>query len=107
MNPRLRLAVLAGLFLIAALALQLPEESVHNRVPGPSGAPPRRPSPAPPRLTGAQINRQDHLRPAQRRRELRDGRTRPLLAVLPLELAGVRIAIAGIAADRRTTASVL
>jgi hypothetical protein len=82
--------------------------------------PPRRPSPAAatarpapspptsppaPRVDRAALDRQDHSPVDQRRRETAAFDDRPLLAQLPLELAGVTIDIAGLAAD--TTATIL
>lgn len=57
---------------------------------------------AAPRPTRSQVNRQDQVSAAHRRRETRAFDDRPLLAVLPLELAGVKIEITGLARDGRT-----
>jgi hypothetical protein len=56
-------------------------------------------TPAPPRLDHATLDRQDRRSSQQRRREQRAFDDRPLLAQLPLTLAGVRIDLAGLAAD--------
>ncbi len=58
-------------------------------------------TPAPPRLRRAEIDRQDRITAAQRRRESRALDDRPLLAELPLELGPVTIALAGQAPDGR------
>lgn len=105
MRQATRLAVLAGLFALAAIALQLPDLQTPPSDPGVAPVTPT-PTPvatAPEPLTAAQINRQDRTSAAQRRRETRAFDRRPLLAALPIELAGVRIDIAGLAADQRTT----
>jgi hypothetical protein len=56
-------------------------------------------TPAPPRLDDATLDRQDRTTSRQRRREQRAFDARPLLAQLPLTLGGVRIDLAGLAAD--------
>jgi len=58
-------------------------------------------TPAPPRLPRAEIDRQDRITAAQRRRESRALDDRPLLAELPLELGPVTIGLAGQARDAR------
>jgi hypothetical protein len=58
-------------------------------------------TPAPPRLDHATLDRQDRTNSQQRRREQRAFDDRPLLAQLPLTLGGVRIDLAGLAADHR------
>jgi hypothetical protein len=60
-------------------------------------------TPVPPKLGRAVIDRQDRSTRRERERESRAFDSRPLLTRLPLELAGVRIDIAGLAADGRTT----
>ena len=65
---------------------------VPTRTPAPPSARPRRDRPPGPQHAGAI---------ASASRSVFDGR--PLLTQLPLELAGVRIDIAGLAADRATT----
>lgn len=60
-------------------------------------------TPVPPSLGRDVINRQDRSTRRDRARESRAFDRRPLLTQLPLELAGVRIDIAGLAADRETT----
>jgi hypothetical protein len=60
-------------------------------------------TPVPPRLGRAVIDRQDRSSRRDRARESQMFDSRPLLTQLPLELAGVRIDIAGLAADRETT----
>lgn len=101
MSRWFRLLAVAVLFAIAAVVLQLPEKQL--TLSGKAPADPATPATTPPSLTAAQINRQDRVSRAHRRRETRAFDRRPLLAVLPLELAGVRIEIGGLSADGRTT----
>ena len=56
-----------------------------------------------PRLSDAQINRQDPPEPRRQRREARAHDQRPLLTVLPTTLQGVTFDIGGLADDDRTT----
>ena len=71
--------------------------------PAPAGAPAARVTPAPPVLGRETINHQDRTSRARRRREAAAFDARPLLTRLPLELAGVRIDLAGLAPDGHTT----
>ncbi len=106
MTRRARAVALTALVLVAIAVLELPD-----RDPAPRGAPTARATPTatatppgpPPRASRAQINAQDRLTHAQRTREQRQVAARRLLDHLPLELAGVRIDVAGIAPDRRRT----
>lgn len=103
MSRPARLAVFAALFVLAVVALELPDATLSppTRPPDTTAAP--KPTATPPSLTAAEVNRQDRVSATHRRRETRAFDARPLLAVLPLELAGVRIEIAGLAADQHTT----
>jgi hypothetical protein len=56
-----------------------------------------------PRPTARQIDRQDRPDPRRQRREARAFDSRPLLAVLPTTLDGVRFEIGGLAAGGRAT----
>lgn len=56
-----------------------------------------------PRLTNAQVNRQDRPDDKRRREEGRTFDRRPLLSALPTTLQGVRFDIGGLATDGRTT----
>jgi hypothetical protein len=60
-------------------------------------------TPVPPSFGRDVIDRQDRSTRRERERESQVFDSRPLLTQLPLELAGVRIDIAGLAADRETT----
>jgi hypothetical protein len=108
------LLVLAALLTIAA-AIALSAQSGkpptgHAERPGSPATTPtpaQTRTPAPPRLDGAAINRQDRTTHQHRAREARAYDTRPLLSRLPLERAGVRIGIAGLAADDHTTVLVI
>lgn len=106
MTRRNRALALAGLFALAVVGLGLPDADLtarpHRELTEYS-SPARRPTPVPPRLDRREINTQDRTSAAHRRHELRDTAARPLLAVLPVELASVRIAVDGVAADGRTT----
>lgn len=110
MRTPLVLVALAAIAAAIALA-QAHDES--QRAPA-SGAAPTRPqratptpapvrTPAPPRLSRAQINRQDRAGAARRAIEARVFDARPLLQRLPLARGGVRIDIAGLAPDDRST----
>lgn len=105
MTGRTRAVALAGLLLVAVIVIELPDAELPGRHRPETASPPSRlrPTPAPPRLDSRTINQQDRTNPAQRRREHRDAARRPLLAVLPINLAGVRIGVGGIGADGRTT----
>src|SRR4051794_5562011 len=95
-----RLLTLAGLFLVAAVAIEIPDATTDPPIP------PQRSAAAtatPPALTPAQTNRQDRVGARHRLREVLAFDGRPLLSLLPIELAGVRIEIAGLAVDRRRT----
>jgi hypothetical protein len=59
-------------------------------------------TPAPPAIERDAINRQDRTGRAHRAREARVFDTRPLLTELPLELADVRIDLAGLHRDGQT-----
>jgi hypothetical protein len=98
------IVILASLALAAA-ALTAPPDTQRAR-PAPTRAvrslvPAR--TPRPPALARAQLERQDRVDAAQRRREGAALDRRALLAHLPLALAGVTIDIAGLGADGRTT----
>lgn len=106
MTRRTRRLALSGLFVLAVVGLELPDADLKvrpQRELTAHASPARRPTPVPPQLDRQEINEQDRTSAAHRRRELRDAAARPLLAVLPVELAGVRMAVDGIAADDRTT----
>ena len=106
MSRGARAVALTALVLGVIVVLELPD-----RDPAPRGAPTARATPTatatpqrpPPRASRAQINAQDRLTHAQRTREQRLVAARRLLDHLPLELAGVRIDVAGIAPDGRRT----
>lgn len=102
MSRRARLLAFAALFVLAVVALQLPETQVPAPSP-PSSTATRPPTSTPPPLVAAQLDQQDRVGRLHRRRETLAFDRRPLLSVLPLELAGVGIEIAGLAADGRTT----
>lgn len=107
MSRPVRWLAIAGLLLLAAVGLQLPDQGLKPRLPR-SEEQPAEPgkspaTPTPPALASAELNRQDRVNRAHRRRETRAFDLRPLLAVLPLELAGVRVDVVGLAADNRTT----
>lgn len=94
-------AVLAVL-VTAALGLRVPEASI-SPSPRLRSIPQPTPKQSPPKLSAVAIDRQDRVTRAHRDRETRAFDERPLLALLPLELAGVRIEISGLAADGRRT----
>lgn len=104
MRALLTLAALAAMAAAVALSAQpstrptpgSPTETA-TATPTPAG------TPAPPRLGGAAINRQDRVSAAHRVREARVLDSRPLLARLPMTRGGVRIDIAGLSADERAT----
>lgn len=103
MNPAGRSILLVVLLLVAALILRLPDTefgSPHRPVTEPPIA---TPSATPPLLSAKAADRQDRVDDAHRRRETRAFDDRPLLAVLPVTLGGVRIAIEGLSADGVTT----
>jgi hypothetical protein len=101
MTRAARAAALCALLLVAAIALRLPDAEFASRRPETGEVTVPR-SPTPPVVRAAAANRQDRTRRAHRRRETRAFDGRPLLAVLPLELGGVRITIEGLAADGTT-----
>lgn len=84
-------------------------QRVSAPVPRPTAPPARAPSPLSLAdnsgrvASPAAIDRQDHVSRAHEKREARAFDQRPLLAQLPLTYHGVRIDIAGLAADGRTT----
>lgn len=95
-----RVCVFAALFVGAVVALELPDSGIQL---SPRVTPTPMATAEPPAITAAEADRQDRVGAMHRRREARAFDRRPLLSVLPLELAGVRIRIAGLAADDRTT----
>jgi hypothetical protein len=99
----LALAILAAI--AAAVALSTPPTTRHA-----APAQPRRTltpeptrTPAPPELPVRAINGQDRTSAGHRAREARAFDSRRLLARLPLQRAGVRIDLAGLAPDEHTT----
>jgi hypothetical protein len=107
MRTVLALAALAAIAAATTLAAQpgskeatqLPRAPMVT--PGPSPSP--QPTPAPPRLAPAVIDRQDRTSWRHREREAEVFDARQLLSRLPLERDGVRVDIAGLAADDGTT----
>jgi hypothetical protein len=98
-------AALIGLALAAAT---LERKSLPHppATPAPRPLTPARPptvTPAPPHVRENAIDRQDRTTARQRQREAAAFDRRPLLSHLPLRLAGITIAIAGLADDERTT----
>lgn len=61
------------------------------------------PVPAPPTLSAEQINEQDQVSAAHRRRESLAMDSRPLLDHLPIAVDGVAVSVGGLAADNATT----
>jgi hypothetical protein len=107
MRALLALAALAAIAAAITLGAQPPSEQA-TPLPAPptvtpAPVPPAEPTPAPPPLETAEINRQDRTSRHHRDREADVFDARPLLSRLPLERDGVRIDIAGLAADDRTT----
>lgn len=102
MSGRARFLAYSILFVLAAVALQLPDAQLAEPIDSFRPAPPT-PTVTPSPLTSTEVNRQDRVGRAHRRRETRAFDRRPLLAVLPLDLGGVRIEIAGLAEDGKTT----
>jgi hypothetical protein len=92
--------VLAAIALLGALALLVSRG-------GEQSAPEQRPAetvtPQPPRVGAKTLDGQDRVSRTQRRVEARVFDARPLLSRLPLTRGGVRIDIAGLAPDDRTT----
>jgi hypothetical protein len=105
MTGRARTTALALLVLAAATALQRVDRPVSEppppRPPAATGARVLTPTPRP--ATARQIAAQDRLTPHQRRRDRAALARRRLIEHLPVTLAGVRIAVTGIAADGRRT----
>jgi hypothetical protein len=100
------LAIAAALTALAALTAALGDPERAERPVASTPAPPDRTpapiiTPVPPRLSRREVNRQDRISAAQRRRESRALDDRPLLAELPLELGQVTIDLAGQAPDQR------
>jgi hypothetical protein len=100
MSARSRVAVLAGLFLVAAVILEVPDARLNPSAPPAVGDAKRTP---PPRLSRLQVNRQDRVPEAQRRAAAGDARERPLVSVLPIALGGVRLDLAGVSAGGNRT----
>ena len=102
MSSRSRFGVLVGLLVVAAVVLELPDEveQVSSWPPPASGVSKRPPAP---RLSRRQVNRQDRVPAAQRRAEAHDGRERPLVALLPIALAGVRLDLTGVSPNGERT----
>lgn len=105
-RPPRTLALVATLAVLAAAGAGSGDEAEYTRSrtagrPSPSPAPVG--TPTPPRLPRKVLDRQDRVTRAHRHRETRAHDRRPLLAHLPLERDGVRIDIAGLAADHRST----
>jgi hypothetical protein len=105
MTPRGRTTALALLVLAAAIVLQRVDRPASEprpspRSPGATRTRVQPPTPTP--ATAGQIAAQDRLTPPQRRRDLVALARRRLSEHLPITLAGVRIDVAGIAADERT-----
>lgn len=106
MTRRARAVALTALVVVAVVVLELPDRTAPPRpVPTARVTPTATATPQgrPPRASRAQIAAQDRLTRAQRARERRLVAARRLLDHLPLELAGVRIHVAGIAPDGRRT----
>lgn len=98
MTRRMHLGVFAGLFVVAAFAVAIPDQQTVAPPPR-KGADrgPDRVGRAAPRLTAREVNRQDRMSQRERRRQLESALTRPLLSLLPLDLAGAHLDVAGIA----------
>jgi hypothetical protein len=104
----MRVRTLIALTVIGLAAASLPATSDRPASPRPSqrdfaATPVPTRTPVPPRLGRDVIDRQDRSTRRERERESQVFDGRPLLTQLPLELAGVRIDIAGLAADGETT----
>lgn len=99
------LAAAAALIVVAALTVTSDPKRVERPVASTPAPPDRTPAPVatpvPPRLSRAEVNRQDRITAAQRHRESRALDDRPLLTELPLELGPVTIDLGGQAPDRR------
>jgi hypothetical protein len=102
MTRRGRTTVLVLLVLAAAAALQRVDRPEGEPSP-PAATATRVPSATPTPAAAGQIAAQDRLTPAQRRRDRVALARRRLVEHLPVALAGVRIDVAGIAADGRRT----
>jgi hypothetical protein len=106
MRALLALAALATIAAAITLGAQ-PRTDPRPPPPPPAVTPARsesaEPTPAAPRLKPAEINRQDRTNRRHRDREAEVFDARPLLSRLPLERHGVRIDIAGLAADDQTS----
>jgi len=102
MRALLLLAALAAIAAAIALSAQ-PRRPPSSAQRPPASATTPTPTPAPPRVDRVAINRQDRTTRRHRAREARVYDMRPLLSRLPLERRGVRIDLAGLAADDRTT----
>lgn len=105
-HAALALAALAAISAALALAQppggpRYPAPPAPTRTQAPTSTPV--PTPSPPRITRAQINRQDRASQHHRASEAEVFDARPLLTRLRLERAGVRIDIAGLAADDHHT----
>jgi hypothetical protein len=103
MTGRARTTALALLILAAAIVLQRADKPPDEPSPRPAATTHRVPAPTPTPATAGQIAAQDRLTPRQRRRDGDALAQRRLIEHLPIALAGVRIDLAGIAADGRRT----
>jgi hypothetical protein len=93
----IRVVVGGALVLALLVAMRGGEPRRHDVRPAPTS------TPAPPAVRPEVIEDQDRVSASHRRREARAFDQRPLLNALPIERAGVRVDIAGLAADGRTT----
>jgi len=104
MRALLALAAVAALGAAVALSAQPSARPAPASPSRPATATPAASrTPAPPRLDRAAINRQDRVTRRHRVREAQVFDARPLLSRLPLTRGGVRIDIAGLAADDHAT----
>jgi hypothetical protein len=102
-RPRL-IGLVAATLLAAAIATDAGDptsQNTNNATPRPVQTPELQRTPTPPRASRAAVDRQDRTSSRHRRREARAFDTRPLLNVLPVRRDGVRLDVAGLAADGR------
>ena len=98
-RPGLALVLVAvGAAALSGCGLRNPDAASSPRAP--AAATPHRSAP---RLTPAQVNRQDHPPAALVRSQAAAAAARPMLPALPITAAGVTIAVGGLAPDGRTT----
>jgi hypothetical protein len=103
------LAAIAAAILLSAEPSRRPSRPQPRQPPTASASPTAiaTRTPAPPRLDRTAINRQDRTGARHRDREAEVVDTRPLLSRLPLTRAAVRLDIAGLSPDDRSTVLVI